>query len=465
MITRSRAGKTLKYVRASTHTHPRSCAFHIPAFLCAQISPDVEFVRISTGSNWLAQLRYLLPLTADEASPPFYRKPSTFGLVETPRTRRQSRKSALPDRETSTVSTEDDIEEEDDREENNNSVSTLTSAKVRKRNGELVGGKTHDRYIESTIADNSGAGEDVDDEARSTTRARRANGNATRGGGSKSEALAKAPLKTRMLTGNAVTRDPKVEENAEFEFGGSVGVSIMMVTFPLLMYYMWIGQTYYNGHLPVPQPGEDIREFLKHLGNLAYEGAFPKAQAWAIYWTFLIFEALCYLYMPGIYVKGKPLPHEGGKKLDYYCSGQWSWYVTITLAIALHWSGVFKLYTLIDQFGPLMSVAIISGFAVSIIAYISALMRGAQHRMTGYPIYDFFMGAELNPRLLGWLDFKMFFEVRLPWFMFFLITLGTAARQYEQLGYVSAEVAFLLGAHFLYANACCKAEELIVITW
>ncbi|KAH0139376.1 Delta(24(24(1)))-sterol reductase like protein, partial [Aureobasidium melanogenum] len=123
------------------------------------------------------------------------------------------------------------------------------------------------------------------------------------------------------------------------------------------------------------------------------------------------------------------------------------------------------LYTLIDEFGPLMSVAILSGFIVSVIAYVSALMRGAQHRMTGHHIYDFFMGAELNPRLFGWLDFKMFFEVRLPWFILFLVTLGGCARQYEQYGYVTGEMAFLLMAHFLYANACCKGEEMIPITW
>ena len=123
------------------------------------------------------------------------------------------------------------------------------------------------------------------------------------------------------------------------------------------------------------------------------------------------------------------------------------------------------MYVLLDEFGPIMSVAIFSGFLVSIVAYISAFFRGAQHRMTGYHVYDFFMGAELNPRMFGWLDFKMFFEVRLPWFILFLISLSAAARQYELYGYVSAEVCFLLMAHYLYANACSKGEEMIVTTW
>lgn len=240
----------------------------------------------------------------------------------------------------------------------------------------------------------------------------------------------------------------------------------MMIGFPLLMYYMWIGATYYKGRLPARSyPGQSTSDFLKHLVDLAYTGAFPSVRAWIIYWVFFLLQSVLYLTLPGVYAKGKPLPHEGGKQLSYFCNGVASFYTTIAIAAVCHYTGIFKLYTLIDEFGPLMSVAIISGFLVAIVAYISAFQRGAQHRMTGYHIYDFFMGAELNPRAFQWLDFKMFFEVRLPWFILFFVSLGGAARQYETYGYVTPEMAFLLMAHWLYANACCKGEEMIATTW
>lgn len=270
--------------------------------------------------------------------------------------------------------------------------------------------------------------------------------------------------KGRIIDGWMEGSDPKIDYNPHFEFGGSWGTSAMMIGFPTLMWYMWIGATYYDGKFP-SEPNMTWGEFGKHMAQLVYTGAFPHLKAWAIYWVFFVFQGVLYLTMPGVYSTGKPLLHEGGRQLRYYCNGVTSFYLTIVIAGALHLSGLFKMYTLIDEFGPLMSVAIISGFLVSIIAYFSAIHRGAQHRMTGYPIYDFFMGAELNPRMFGWLDFKMFFEVRLPWFILFLITLSAAARQYEQYGYVTGEVGFLLMAHFLYANACCKGEEMIVTTW
>lgn len=168
--------------------------------------------------------------------------------------------------------------------------------------------------------------------------------------------------------------------------------------------------------------------------------------------------------MPGVLTQGRPLRHEGGKKLPYYCSAYTSFYATIVIAAALHISGIFPIHTLIDEFGSIMTVAIISGYLNSFIVYVQAFIRGRTHRLTGYPIYDFFMGAELNPRI-GILDFKMFLEVRIPWFILFFISCAVGARQWETYGYVSGEVAFLIMAHFLYANACAKGEELIITSW
>ncbi|KAK2070029.1 hypothetical protein P8C59_004564 [Phyllachora maydis] len=262
-----------------------------------------------------------------------------------------------------------------------------------------------------------------------------------------------------------VTPDRKKDASAEYEFGGPWGTGAMMIGFPLLMYYMWIGATYYDGKLPLPAQDQSMREFGSHLVHLVGTGAFPHAKAWAMYWVFFVFEMLLYIWAPGVWGHGKPLAHLGGKQLAYYCSAYTSFYITFGLAFALHYTGLFKLYTIIDEFGPLLSVAILSGYMVSIIAYVSAFARGATHRMTGNHVYDFFMGAELNPRMFGILDFKMFFEVRLPWYILLMLSCGAAARQWERYGYVSGEVAFILMAHYLYANACSKGEELIITTW
>ncbi|KAK9351126.1 ergosterol biosynthesis ERG4/ERG24 [Lipomyces doorenjongii] len=254
------------------------------------------------------------------------------------------------------------------------------------------------------------------------------------------------------------------DKHAEFDFGGPIGVSCMMVGFPLLMWYLWICTTYYQGHLTVPANNETMQDFLLRLYGHFLDGAFPDLKSWRIVWGFLIFEAILYVTLPGVWTRGLPLPHLNNERLPYFCNAVWSFYTTIIVAAVLHITGIFPITTLIDKFGSIMSVSIISGLILPFLLYFYAHITKSQHRMSGSFVYDVFMGAILNPRI-GIIDLKMFYEVRLPWYILFLTTVSSAVRQYERYGYVSPQVAFLVLAHWLYANACSKGEELIVTTW
>lgn len=257
----------------------------------------------------------------------------------------------------------------------------------------------------------------------------------------------------------------KIDSSGQYEFGGPIGCSALMIVFPCLMYYLWICATYYGGHFATPNRGEGFGGFAKRMIDHVTHGAFPSLKAWSIYWGFLVIQAVFYLTLPGIYVKGLPIAHLNGRRLDYYCNAVWSFYTTMALAAALHFSGLFKITTIIDEFGPIMSVAIISGFLVTFGVYIVSKVQGTEHRMTGYFVYDLFMGAPLNPRIGAWFDIKMFAEVRLPWFILFFISVAVAARQHELYGYITPQAYFVILAHYLYTNACCKGEECIVPTW
>ncbi len=249
------------------------------------------------------------------------------------------------------------------------------------------------------------------------------------------------------------------DPSGKSEFGGALGMSAMMILFPALMYYMWIGAFFYDGKFPKPTHGQTYQQFFEHMWFLVKTEAYPNNRAWQIYWFFGLMQMAFYMLMPGVYRKGKALPHLGGKQLDYYCSAMYSFYSTVIIMLVLHFTGVFKLYTLVDEFGHIMSVAIISGFLCSMIAYVSARVRGVTVRMTDSFIVDFFLGSELNPRLFGILDFKMFLEVRIPWFILIFLSLGTCLKQYEQYGKPSMEAVFLLFAHYLYTGACAKGEH------
>jgi len=59
----------------------------------------------------------------------------------------------------------------------------------------------------------------------------------------------------------------------------------------------------------------------------------------------------------------------------------------------------------------------------------------------------------------------MFAEIRISWFLLFLLTASAAAWQHKETGAVSASMQFMLLAHFLYANACAKGEHYVPPTW
>ena len=296
-------------------------------------------------------------------------------------------------------------------------------------------------------------------------------------------AVEKKPRSSRKVSRSTseakIKRKPphKVDKSGNFEFGGSFGTAAMMICFPVLMYYLWICSTFYGGHLEFKKGSETWLAFadrmVAHITKVAIsplldtneKGAPPTLSAWVFYWTFVVVEGIFYVTLPGIQVKGNPLRHDRGRRLPYHCNALWSFYLSTILLLGLHFSGVFKLTFLIDHFGSIMSVAIISGFLVSIAVFAYALITGMEHKMTGYWVYDFFMGAPLNPRIGKWLDLKMFAEVRIPWFILFFITLAATLRQYETYGYVTPQMGVVLLGHYLYANACAKAEECIVPTW
>jgi delta24(24(1))-sterol reductase len=90
------------------------------------------------------------------------------------------------------------------------------------------------------------------------------------------------------------TKSPRYTdgESDEFEFGGSFGAASLMIGFPLLMWYMWIGATYYDGQFPMPKADQTWKSFVVDMASLIYQGAYPTPKAWATYWVFFTLEAL-----------------------------------------------------------------------------------------------------------------------------------------------------------------------------
>ncbi|KAI9480586.1 MAG: ergosterol biosynthesis ERG4/ERG24 [Benjaminiella poitrasii] len=240
-----------------------------------------------------------------------------------------------------------------------------------------------------------------------------------------------------------------------------------MLGFPSMMYYFWVCLEYHQGSLifPTSFSKDGLVQFItKEIIEKIKLGAYPTAFAIKIYMGYVLFSFILAYVMPGPVVQGLPIPYLKGKRLPYLCNALSSWYLTLVTAFVLHVTGIFRLTSIVENFGSIMTVAIIWGFTMTTLVFIFSFLTGTTHRMSGNLIYDYFMGASLNPRI-GPVDLKMWAECRVPWPVLFFIGVSCALKQYEARGYVTAPAAFLVLAYFLYTNACQKGEECIPTSW
>jgi delta24(24(1))-sterol reductase len=252
---------------------------------------------------------------------------------------------------------------------------------------------------------------------------------------------------------------PAPRPQARLEFGGSLGAASIIVGSHALVYYLWLSLAQHRGALVglTTLRSPDTWHALR-------TGTAPTLSAALLYFGFLGVQWLFAWIMPGVTVEGLPVPEEGMRRYRYRCNGAASWYATLALVIGLHLGGVLPLTVWADRLGPVLTIAVLFADAVALVTYFATLAARRQTRMSGQFLYDFFMGAILNPRL-GRVDLKLFCEARISWILLFLLTLSAAAKEYQLRGTVSGAMIFMVCAHGLYTNACLKGEECIPTTW
>ncbi|KAH9578937.1 Ergosterol biosynthesis ERG4/ERG24 [Trypanosoma melophagium] len=137
----------------------------------------------------------------------------------------------------------------------------------------------------------------------------------------------------------------------------------------------------------------------------------PMALGIELAWLFL--HALLYLSPIGKRVEGMKL--RNGETLVYNINAVHVFVLSHAVIGALHYRGIIRLAMIADMFVPLMIASIIISFVMSIILYAasfrstSVLLSAGGN--TGNPVYDFWIGRELNPRTCS-LDWKFMCELR-----------------------------------------------------
>lgn len=245
------------------------------------------------------------------------------------------------------------------------------------------------------------------------------------------------------------------------EFGGPRGVVAALVVLPAVVYYLWIAVEFYGGALPLPAswaPG-DLATFARTLGRHLVAGAWPTVTAIVIYTVWVAWQALLAAVGPGPKGLGALLP-DGVSCLEYGYNGLFAWYVTLPAVALLHGTGLLRISEISKHFGSLLTVATLAATALAAACLLAARRSPRDEGATGHLVYDFFMGAVLNPRI-GRFDVKFFVELRPGIMLWFLFTLSMLARQYETTGTVTNTMLLMAFYHLCYANACYKGEECV----
>ncbi|KAK3699093.1 hypothetical protein QZH41_008890, partial [Actinostola sp. cb2023] len=233
-------------------------------------------------------------------------------------------------------------------------------------------------------------------------------------------------------------------KNDNVNISGIPGLSInilgtfMLLWPPLFVWYFWLACNSYQCSL-----GSVGNEFLSHFHDrtvLAFVWQnVPEVslKSVVVFFTWMLVQLVLYLVLPGRKATGNPTP--AGNALPYNCNGFNAWMVTHALflaAVKLDW---IKMTIIHDHWGALLILANIFGFVLTGFCYFKALYFPSHKEdrcFSGSFFYDMFMGVELNPRI-GDFDFKLFFNGRPGIVAWTLINLSFAAKQYENLGYVT----------------------------
>ncbi|ODV68060.1 ERG4/ERG24 ergosterol biosynthesis protein [Hyphopichia burtonii NRRL Y-1933] len=249
------------------------------------------------------------------------------------------------------------------------------------------------------------------------------------------------------------------------EFSGLPGAISITLFLPLvLVFFALVTNENYSIkgiNLQLQPILDQVPSNLDQLIDLCFD-----RECWVAYLAWFFGLVIVDQIIPGKQLQGIEL--RDGSKLNYKINGK---LMSLTLIVVL----VSRLYTSNDYYLPelqflydnqlkLTIVITIFSFLLSFFVYFISFIPlsyenglGTRERILSVngnaknPIYDWFIGRELNPRIGNW-DIKLFCELKPGLLLWFLINLSCIQHQYQIHGQVSDSLvlANVLQAFYLF---------------
>ncbi|XP_077183371.1 delta(14)-sterol reductase TM7SF2 isoform X2 [Paroedura picta] len=244
----------------------------------------------------------------------------------------------------------------------------------------------------------------------------------------------------------------KIPRTKELEFGGFLGAFCLLFLLPATVFVLLLTCRTEQASLlnfPLPLPT------LRSLWN-------PQDFALVLAWVGL--QALLYMLPLGKVTEGTVLRDKS--RLLYCINGIHAMWIT-ALLVGVGMVAGLRLSYIYDHLLQLAFSATVLAFGLSILLYLKALLAPgtalAPGGNSGNPIYDFFIGHELNPRI-GTFDLKFFCELRPGLLGWALINMGMLVKETELRGNPSLAMILVNAFQLLYVVDAFWNEEAILTT-
>lgn len=277
--------------------------------------------------------------------------------------------------------------------------------------------------------------------------------------------------------------NPKTKERDFFGTPGAFAISTVLPVVVLLLHSCCNEDYLMSGfHFDLTRIADFFRS--NFTGDALYSVALNK-EAWKNYsrWFFGLVLA-DQLMNSKMYPRVKCL--EGvelrdGRKLKYSING-----LSMSATLVMLLIGRFyqtngempELQYLYHNLLSIMTVSMIFSFGLASFVYLCSFLpllspngAGTRERIlavggnSGNPVFDWFIGRELNPRILSW-DIKLFCELKPGMFLWLLVNLSCLHQQYLKGGvtnsmiYVNAVQAFYIFDGLLNEEGCLTMMDL-----
>ncbi len=161
---------------------------------------------------------------------------------------------------------------------------------------------------------------------------------------------------------------------------------------------------------------------------------FGSATAWKILASFAALQLVLMRVVPGKPFLG-PITPKGNIPV-YKANGFACYSITVALFIlgsfVFHWFSPTIIY---DHLGAMFGALNIFSLCFCLFLYFKGIFKpsSTDHGSTGNPLFDFYWGTELYPRVMGW-DLKQFTNCRFGMMSWGLILISYAAKQNQLYG-------------------------------